>query len=443
MAGRVIKLAGESQSKKAIKVVVQGAELDEPRVTYTDDEDEFRIDNLPPGEDYQVTFYKEGHHEISKHGVYIQAGQVTTMDISLGRWHQARNASGQDLTDEQKQDIERLKSVGYLSGSQQASARQNVTVFDSVLAGNGLNLYTSGHEACAFLIDMEGRVLHEWSFDRYIKWPHREISLNERPGFWRRVYAYPNGDLLAVYSGLGIIKLDKDSDLLWFNANGAHHDLDVAEDGTIYVLARDARVNPDIHPDKPVLEDFIALLAPGGETIKEISVYDAFKNSSYRHMLSRMNPHSDIFHTNSIEVFDGKLAHISPFYKKGNVLISSRVMDNIAIVDLNEEKVVWATLGDWKKQHEPCLLENGNMLLFDNLDTEISSKVIEFDPATGDILWTYRGTPPESFFTVDCGSNQRLPNGNTLIIESNYGRAFEVTATGNIVWGVLQSASCW
>jgi hypothetical protein len=32
------------------------------------------------------------------------------------------------------------------------------------------------------------------------------------------------------------------------------------------------------------------------------------------------------------------------------------------------------------------------------------------------------------------GSSQRLSNGNTLIIESNDGRAFEVTAEGEVVW---------
>jgi hypothetical protein len=434
LAGRVIKLAGESPAKKEIKVVVQGAGLSEPRIAYTDDHDTYRIDGLPPGDEYQVTFYKEGHHEITKYGVYIEAGEVTVLDISLGRWRQARDESAQNLTEDQKREIEKLQAVGYLAGSQHATERQNVTVYDSVLSYNGLNLYTSGHRAIAFLIDMKGDVLHQWSFDRYIKWPHREISLKERPGFWRRIHAYPNGDLLAIYSGLGIIKLNKDSDLIWFNANGAHHDLDVTEDGTIYVLTREARLNPDIHTDKPVLEDFITLLTAGGETIREISVYNAFKNSTYRNMLSRMNPQGDLFHTNSIEVFDGRLAHLSQLYGKGNVLISSRVMDNIAIVNLDDEKVVWATLGDWRKQHDPRLLADGNILLFDNLDTNNSSKVIEFNPLTGEVVWMYRGDAAESFFTEDCGSSRRLPNGNTLIIESNFGRAFEVTSAGDVVW---------
>jgi len=434
LAGRVIALAGESPEKREIKIVVQGPELAEQRVTYTDDNNTYRIDGLPPGEDYQVTFYEEGFHEITKSGVYIRAGEVTVLDFSLGRWHRARDESTQNLTEDQKREIERLQAIGYLAGSQLATVRRNVTVYDSVRSYNGLNLYTSGHRAVALLIDMRGNILHQWSYDRYIEWPQREVSLQERPGFWRRVYAYPNGDLLAIYSGLGIIKLNKDSELLWFNANGAHHDLFVAGDSTIYVLTREARMNPDINSDKPVLEDFISQLTPGGETIREISIYKAFKNSQYQIMLIRMHPDGDLFHINSVEVFDGRLEHLWRFYKKGNVLISSRVMDCIAIVDLDEEKVVWATLGDWQTQHDPRLLANGNILLFDNLDTSHSSKVIEYNPMKGEIEWIYRGDPPESFFTGICGTSRRLPNGNTLIVESDFGRAFEVTRAGDTVW---------
>ena len=38
------------------------------------------------------------------------------------------------------------------------------------------------------------------------------------------------------------------------------------------------------------------------------------------------------------------------------------------------------------------------------------------------------------FFSHFISSVQRLPNGNTLINEGNFGRSFEVTTTGEIVW---------
>jgi hypothetical protein len=63
--------------------------------------------------------------------------------------------------------------------------------------------------------------------------------------------------------------------------------------------------------------------------------------------------------------------------------------------------------------------------------------VVEVDPIAGEIVWEYRATPPPSFYSRSRGANQRLANGNTLITESDKGRAFEVTPEGEIVWEFL------
>ena len=106
----------------------------------------------------------------------------------------------------------------------------------------------------------------------------------------------------------------------------------------------------------------------------------------------------------------------------------------IAIVDLESDLVEWASAGMWHGQHEPVLLDNGHFLLFDNMGHHGRSKVIEFDPFTREITWSFKGDEENDFFSKLCGSNQRLPNGNTLITESLRGRAFEVTPGGRIVW---------
>ena len=80
------------------------------------------------------------------------------------------------------------------------------------------------------------------------------------------------------------------------------------------------------------------------------------------------------------------------------------------------------------------LLDNGNILLFDNKGHNGMSKVIEIDPFTQEIVWAYEGTAENGFYSKVSGRNQRLPNGNTLITEANSGRAFEVTPDGKIVW---------
>jgi outer membrane protein assembly factor BamB len=99
---------------------------------------------------------------------------------------------------------------------------------------------------------------------------------------------------------------------------------------------------------------------------------------------------------------------------------------------------VWAAKGYWTGQHDPHILEDGNILLFDNRGNfrkpEGRSRAIEFNPETMQVVWQYAGTM-ESPLDSDIRSyTQRLQNGNTLITESNGGRILEVTADQEIVW---------
>jgi hypothetical protein len=142
----------------------------------------------------------------------------------------------------------------------------------------------------------------------------------------------------------------------------------------------------------------------------------------------------DVLHTNTGEVFDGTRERFSPLFRAGNVLLSLRTVDAVAILDMRTRRVEWALSGLWHKQHDPTLLENGNLLVFDNRGLGDESRVLEVDPFTQSIVWSYRGSEEHPFYSQYCGVNRPLPNGNVLVIESESGRVFEVTREGRIVW---------
>jgi hypothetical protein len=145
-----------------------------------------------------------------------------------------------------------------------------------------------------------------------------------------------------------------------------------------------------------------------------------------------------VFHCNAVQWLDGTAAARSPelaqAFPRGSVLVSVRQLDLLLTLDLERETVLWARQGSWRRQHEPTLLPGGTMLVFDNLSVPERSGVLEFDPLSGDQLWLYRADTDGLFFTSGAGTCQRLANGNTLITESNQGRAFEVTPEREIVW---------
>jgi Arylsulfotransferase (ASST) len=329
-----------------------------------------------------------------------------------------------------------LRALPYLQGYKPAEDRPLVVERDPAAVGPGLNLLLSGHAAEAVLMDHNGEVLHRWRYPLRRLWPDLAADPDmAKLEYWRRAWLFPNGDLLGIYEGLGIVKLDARSNVLWSRRGGFHHDLQVLDDGRIWVLDREGKLLPRINPAEGVLEDFVTVLGPDGEVERRISLLQAFERSRFAPLLERMERAGDIFHTNTIEVLDGRFAPVDAGFRKGNVLLSVLKLDALAVLDPEREEIVWARTGSWRRQHQPTFLDGGNILLFDNRGPGgESSRVIEIDPRTLEIRWQYGGTPGVDFFSKTLGSCQRLPNGNTLITESENGRALEVTRDGRVVW---------
>jgi hypothetical protein len=321
--------------------------------------------------------------------------------------------------------FQQLQALGYVDGTFDPNSElRDVYYHDREKANPGLNFYNPRDRTGARLIDMEGHEVHVWDTDEEGVWHHAELL--------------PNGDVIVVVKDQRMSRYDKDSNLIWTIRERFHHDFWIYGN-EIYALARFAEVVDFVHPRSPILVEVIRIVSLDGELKKEISVLELVRDSPYRFLLPSImhEPDAeegrqlDILHTNHIEVFDGRLADRDPIYRKGNVLISIKNINTIAILDGESFEIVWI----WGPtnltfQHHPTLLESGNILLFDNgIDM---SRVIEMDPLSGEIVWEY--DPMDGFFSRTRGSNQRLPNGNTLITESDPGYVFEVSPTGEIVW---------
>lgn len=366
-------------------------------------------------------------------------GVPVEADTEKGFFHKAPEwlieADKQAATDDPSQVA---ADTPYHNAVRPAPLVQGVTRYDAEKAYDGVNLVISAHRPEAALVDMKGRLLHTWTLEygKAFKVPKKFFEWTPHQTSWRRVHVYPNGDLLAIFEGIGMVKLDADSNLLWKHGGRAHHDIFVDDDGLIHTLARSVTKNR-MFP-VPILEDFVLVISPDGKTVERHSLLEALYDSPFRWFTSLIPNINDIFHANTVEVLDGRLADRIPAFAAGNWLVSMRNLDTIAVIDRETKRCVWAMAGQWKMQHQPTVLENGNVLLFDNMGVRGApgggSRVIEFDPATREIHWSYQGTKKETFDTPYLGSSSRLPNGNTLITESVTGRAFEVTRDGEIVW---------
>jgi hypothetical protein len=335
--------------------------------------------------------------------------------------------------------------------------KTGVTQYNPESAVKGVNIYKSRDLPEAYLIDMHGNTVHKWDL--------RDDGGSD----WHHVEMCENGDLLAVALDQMLVRLDWNSNVKWKKKMRAHHDVSIDENKRIYAIGREDRLVFWHNIPVPILSDYILVLSPNGEPEKKIHLYDLMKKQTDLYDLMKkqislsqvieiyfdlilkprglkgvinhkikdkyicgMGTVFDIMHTNSIEIMD---RDIDAFCKKGDWLISIWALDLVGLIDSKKNEFTWSWgPGELDKQHHPTLLKNGNVLIFDNGRKRQFSRIVELNPLTKKIVWEYKSMPLTQFHSNSRGCSQRLPNGNTLITDSNKGHVFEITNEGEIVW---------
>jgi hypothetical protein len=351
------------------------------------------------------------------------------------------------------QRLEMLRAIPYLTFSEEevAAGDSDVVFHLPDKTYQGYNFYSSAMANSAFLLDMSGEIRHRWDFPPTLK------------GKAAAKYSFllSNGDVMVLNPGREMTRIDWDSQVQWRKQIAAHHDVAQAPDGSFYVLFTEKREY------RGVRVNFcgIAHLTPEGEDIVRWSSFehldDLRKDLNTQSFLdvildsvqagwapeghdldeikAAMEPgrhHYDYFHMNTVDVLaPSDIEDIDPRFQRGNLLVCFRNVNQIAVLEKDTYRILWSWgEGELQWPHHPTMLENGHILIFDNGVKRQYSRIVELDPVTEKIIWEYAPGSPEEFYSHGRGSSQRLPNGNTLICESDKGRAFELDPAGEMVW---------
>lgn len=293
----------------------------------------------------------------------------------------------------------------------QEEIKHGITVYEPEKCYPGYVLYNSRQLEVANLIDLEGNVVHSWSYPQGYTWHYVELL--------------PNGHLCAIIKERMLIELDWKSRLFRRIDVTAHHDFERLENGNTMVLCREGS---DYYIVELTDDDEVVWEWHPSQHLRELKELVDF----------RFPREPDLHWTfiNTVEVLpDTPLGREDTSFREGNVLFSMRNVDTIGVIAKDSGEILWAWgPGILDRQHMPTMLDNGNILVYDNGTSRGYTRVLELDPRAEEIVWEYKADPPESFFSPTRGSNQRLPNGNTFIAESDSGRLFEITPKGEIVW---------
>jgi hypothetical protein len=173
--------------------------------------------------------------------------------------------------------------------------------------------------------------------------------------------------------------------------------------------------------------DVLIEIDAAGERLWE---WHAYEHLDVETNILTFNDHRDEWsHANTVVPLPGE-----------RVLVSFRNLSTVAIIDKRTGAFIWKLGYELlAQQHDPSVLPNGNILLFDNgahrrNQPMPASRVLEIDSTSKAIVWEYHDTPPYNFFSPYISGARRLPNGNTLITEGNFGRMFQVTPDKQVVW---------
>jgi len=356
--------------------------------------------------------------------------------LSSGGSGQAEPPAKQDAVSDE--DRAQLQALGYVDTSREIADRSvaGVIVHDAAAVQPGYRLYSAGAACEADLIDVRGTVVRNWRGKPCSKWSHAQLL----PGGHLLVVGVPSAKPGSAPEPSFLLRQSWDGREVWKLPIRAHHDATYRPDGSILALALASVQNARVYPDGPVVDNPIVRITPRGTPARSTSFLTALKTHVGRcRFIDPVVPQRgapDPLHINSILWIDRPdLAARHPIFNRTLVMLSMRHQDCIYLLDWARKKIVWDWgMGELDGPHDATLLENGNVLVFDNGMVRGWSRVLEIDIETGRIVWEYSGAADEPFYTAGRGSSQRLPNGNTLIAESGKGRAFEITKSGRIVW---------
>jgi hypothetical protein len=367
-----------------------------------------------------------------------------------------------------------------------------VTRYEPSQAYNCYVLFSAPDQK-TYLIDMDGHVVHRWERDGFpAKMLDPALTGGVKGEVGLQLSTVPAG---SKAGGIGLVPghagifrdltfgyMDWAGKTVWqwgTQAPGGaalqHHDWQLLPNGdTMLLVNKVGRLKG--FGSRLMLDDVIYEVTRAGRIVwtwRASEHLHEFGFTAAELKLLRRTAKPDYLHFNDMEVLgpnhwaasgDGRFA-------PGNILISSRNANFIGSISRKTGQIVWRAgpnfasgdraeeipqtrhkvpykLDRFSGQHDAHMIPEGlpgagNILIFDNegeggypsaaMPLIAGSRVLEFNPVTREVVWQYTGSKA-TFFSPFISSVQRLPNGNTLIDEGIWGRFFQVTPKGKIVW---------
>ena len=338
---------------------------------------------------------------------------------------------------------------------------QGIKNYDKNFTDKGFILYSSvGKEinpiTVLFDIDKKEKVF-VW------KWPVKDIFDNSTIGkkvtkcCFRAQHPIimENGDLISNSSQGPLVRINKNSELVWLVDRQTHHSINLNHNGNIVVP-----VVSQSPPDKninPTREDGYIVVDPNtGKVIFEENIRDILEINSYVGLLYGIGtPEQDLIHLNDVET----ILDTDEFVRKGDLVFSLRNLSTVFLYRPSSKKIIWLKNGPWLKQHDVDYLGDGIFTIFDNgvIDDNYFSDIKEnqpehryqknhnsikkYDMKNDTITEIFSLTENHGIFTPSQGLHRILRNKDVFIEESDSAILHRVSKNQKLIWSYVHNIS--
>jgi hypothetical protein len=360
-------------------------------------------------------------------------------------------------------------------------------------AFDGYTLFSPNMSRYSYLVDMNNQVVYSWT---HTKTGGYSCYLLEDGSLLRS--AESNNSQLNGGGATGIVqKIAWDGSMLWeytysSSTFRSHHDIEPMPNGNVLLIAWEVKtaaqsVQAGLNHSAILWPDHIIEVQPVGSTGGNI----VWEWHFWNHLIQDFNStkdnygivadHPELLNINVGSGGHGDWTHINGISYNSTldqIVISSHELDEIYVIDHSTTTQEAAghiggnsgkggdILYRWGKPANydapgsqvfnvvhssiwipDSLNGSGNIMAFNNREGQSTSVVLEIVPpreTNGNYTWTagtayspvsaFWSYTASDFYSNHLGGCQRLPNGNTLIVESTSGYLFEVNSAGTTVW---------
>jgi len=321
--------------------------------------------------------------------------------------------------------------------------RKRITVYDDAVQEGYyafLGWNNPEKQYSVWLYDHNGKKLHTWNVD-YKSLDAESPDTTKGAEMPHGMYLMSDGSLIVSFSQSADImaRVDACGKPIWIKDGIFHHLITADDNGALWSWKGKGsdygqhqyivKFNPDDGATIKEIDLVEDIIRPLGENAFIFGIRPDFQpRDADAGALS--DNELDIFHPNDVDILSAEMADAFPQFDAGDLLLSIRNANLVAVMDPDSMKIKWWSRGPWRHQHDPDFTADGRISIYDNNPGRGRSEILKIDPVTRDVSNELLGSK-FFFYSRWLGVHQYLPDGSLLLLSAEEGRVTILGKNGN------------